>query len=303
MNPFYAVRVPATTANLGSGFDTLGMALTLYNEVYFTPDEKAEDIIVSAEGEGAGEIPSGRKNMIVHAMDHTAGILGITVPGGRMQLFNRIPLARGLGSSSAALAAGIYLANMIAGEPLSRMDMLRIAADMEGHPDNAAPAVLGGFCMAVIEEEGVMAERVQIPTDWSAVVAIPAFELMTEKARAVLPTELSRQDAVHNIGSVSFLLASFFFQNPALMRRGMEDRIHVPYRMDLIPGAKEAMDHAYEAGAYGATISGSGPTIIAFAAKGDARAVGEAMVKGFREKGIAARSEILGFDTEGVHSF
>lgn len=303
-NKTYIVRVPATTANIGSGFDTLGMSLGLYNVVQFVPEEgrKLVDTDIRAEGEGADQITTGMDNMIIHAMAETAKKAGREIPGGHMYLINRIPFARGLGSSSAALASGVFLANLLMGEPFDRTDILNITADMEGHPDNAAPAILGGFCMALLKEGKVTAESIDIPSHWKAVVTIPEFELHTEKARAVLPATYSRSDAVHNIGAVSFLMAAFMYQKPEYLKFGLDDCIHVPYRLDLIPGARQVIANATYAGAYGATISGSGPTIIAFAPAEKANVVGKAMVEGFNSAKIAARYLILDFDQNGIMS-
>ena len=162
-NKTYIVRVPATTANIGSGFDTLGMSLGLYNVVQFVPEEGRElkDTVIRAEGEGADQIPSRMDNMIIQAMAETAQKAGKKIPGGSMYLINRIPFARGLGSSSAALASGVFLANLLMGEPFDRKEILNITAEMEGHPDNAAPAILGGFCMALLKDGHVTAASPQ----------------------------------------------------------------------------------------------------------------------------------------------
>ena len=301
-NKTYIVRVPATTANIGSGFDTLGMSLGLYNVVQFVPipGRALVDTEIKAEGEGVDQISSGLDNMIIKAMSETAERAGKDIPGGHMYLINRIPFARGLGSGSAALASGVFLANMLMGEPFERKEILDITAEMEGHPDNAAPAILGGFCMALLKEGKVTAERIDIPSHWKAVVTIPDFELHTEKARAVLPKNYSRNDAVHNIGAVSFLMAAFMYQKPEYLKFGLDDVIHVPYRLGLIPGAVNVISNAEKAGAYGATISGSGPTIIAFSPKDRAEEVGKAMVRGFAEENIISRYLILDFDQSGI---
>lgn len=301
-NKTYIVRVPATTANIGSGFDTLGMSLGLYNVLQFVPTEGKAllETEISAEGEGAGQITSGLDNMIIKAMDETAKRAGKTVPGGKMYLINRIPFARGLGSSSAAIASGVFLANMLMGEPFNRKEILDITAEMEGHPDNAAPAILGGFCMALLKNGNVTAERIDIPSHWKAVVTIPDFELHTEKARAVLPKTYPRSDAVHNIGAVSFLMAAFMYQKPEYLKLGLDDVIHVPYRLGLIPGASDVIRNAERAGAYGATISGSGPTIIAFAPAELAEKVGIAMVNGFAAAHMTSRYLVLDFDHNGI---
>ena len=299
----YKISVPATTANIGSGFDVLGLSLSLYNEVHFTPDENQHfpDFTLTVEGEGVNQVPAGKDNLIIQAMAQTAKKIGMALPGGTMHLVNRIPFARGLGSSSAAIISGVYLANLILGNRLARRTMLDIAADMEGHPDNAAPALLGGFVISMMDKTGVTSEKVRISPAWKAVVAIPEFELLTEKARAVLPKVYVRDDTVHNVSSVSFLLAAFFQQNPEYLRIGLTDRIHVPYRLPLIPGGRQVIAKAEEAGAYGATISGSGPTIIAFTDEGRAETVGDAMREGFAEERIASRIEVLDFDDLGAH--
>lgn len=301
-NKTYIVRVPATTANIGSGFDTLGMSLGLYNVVQFVPNEGTElvDTEISAEGEGASQIEKGMDNMIIRAMAETAEKAGKRIPGGRMYLINRIPFARGLGSSSAAIASGVFLANLLMGDPFDRKEILDITAAMEGHPDNAAPAILGGFCMALLKDGKVTAARIDIPSHWKAVVTIPDFELHTEKARAVLPTSYPRSDAVHNIGAVSFLMAAFMYQKPEYLKLGLDDVIHVPYRLGLIPGAADVIRNAERAGAYGATISGSGPTIIAFAPADRADEVGIAMVKGFNAAHMTSRYMVLDFDHNGI---
>lgn len=299
------IRVPATTANLGSGFDVLGMALSLYNEAHFIIEEERPfpQIEITAEGEGVSEMPTDSRNIIIRSMAAAADAAGGILPGGRLHLVNRIPFARGLGSSSAAIVSGVCLANRLMGYPLSEKALLRTAAEIEGHPDNVAPALLGGLTTSMMEGNEVKSRKFSDLPDWKAVVAIPDFELLTEKARAALPDGYSRKDAVHSVSAVSFLLSAFFQKDPACLRTGLNDRLHVPYRLPLIPGGKEVMEAAEKAGAYGTTISGSGPTMISFAAPDMAASVGRAMKAGFAEKGISARIEILSFDLSGACEF
>lgn len=295
------VRVPATTANLGSGFDVLGLALSLDNELHFIPEEgHFADVMMTAEGEGLATLAITPQNIIFRAMEETAKVIGKPLPAGRMHAVNRIPFARGLGSSSAAIVSGVVLANALLGAPLSENDMLQIAARVEGHPDNVAPALLGGFVVSMMEDGVCTSVKIPVADTWKAVVAIPDYELMTEEARAVLPTSYSRADAVHNISAVSFLLTSFFTQNPTYLARGFSDRIHVPYRIGLIPGGEDVMENAKAAGAFGATISGSGSTMIAFADAAHAKNVGEAMQKVFAAKDMESRVLILDFNTSGA---
>ncbi len=301
-NKIYRIRIPATTANIGSGFDVLGISLGLYNTVEFkaVPGVDLYDTDIRVEGEGQDQIEKGRRNMILRAMEVTADKAGRSICGGHMKLINRIPLARGLGSSSAALASGVFLSNYLMDFPFNTMDLLNITSNMEGHPDNAAPAILGGFCVSALNNGQVTAERIDIPLSWKAVVVIPNFELFTEKARAVLPAEYKRNDVVHNISAVSFLMLAFMSQKPEYLGLGLDDKIHVPYRLHLIPGAKEAIHNALAQGAYGATISGSGPTIIAFTSAEKSDEVGKAMVQGFKEMSIDSRYLVLDFDHDGI---
>ena len=212
----YGVRVPATTANIGSGFDTLGMALGLYNEAYFTPVNELSLMKshIDIQGEGAGKIKHGADNMVLQAMQAVAGKVGKEIPGGELKLINQIPLARGMGSSSAALVSGAYLANQLCGNVLNRHEILNIVTELEGHPDNVAPAIFGGFCFSIVKDKFVLTEQWKIPDTWKAVVAVPDFELRTEDARCALPDTYSREDLVQNIGAVSFLMAA------VMMRRG-----------------------------------------------------------------------------------
>ena len=298
----YRVHVPATTANIGSGFDTLGIALGLYNEIEFYPDENCDlyDTELVIKGEGISEIFSNKENLILQAMDRVGKEVNQTVPGGVMKLLNRIPLARGLGSSSAALVSGAMLANQLTGNHLKKIDILRITAEIEGHPDNVAPAIMGGFCISLMDNNQAHIEKIDISSSWKAVVAIPDFELATEKARNVLPNQYERKDVIFNFSRISCLIAAITVGKPELLRYGMDDKIHVPYRIPLIPGAKEAMNNAITAKCYGVTISGSGPTLVAFSGKNEAVDVGNAMVIGFSQSGVKAKYLVLDFDSNGA---
>lgn len=296
------VRTPATTANIGSGFDTLGLALSLYNDVYFEMDttHREKGILVTAEGEGASSIPFDDTNMLLKAMRYVSNKKNKSLPPGKLHLVNRIPLARGLGSSSATQAAGVVLANLLLDLHLTESELIDLTSQLEGHPDNAVPAIRGGFCVASMQKGHVISEKIDVPGSWRVVAAIPEFELKTEDARAVLPGAYSREDTVHNVGAVSFLLTAFIYHEPSYLACGLDDRIHVPYRLRLIPGGREALVAAKERGAYGATISGSGPTMIAFCSDEKAEAVGQAMVEGFQSQGILSRYLILSMDTTGI---
>lgn len=304
INKRYGVRVPATTANIGSGFDTLGLALGLYNEAYFTPEANLSlfESSFDVQGEGVREIKTGANNMILKAMQAVGEKVGKAIPGGRFRLINNIPLDRGMGSSSAALVAGAFLANQFLGNVLNRHDILAIVTKIEGHPDNVAPAIFGGFCISLMKKDTVYLERIEAPSLWKAAVVIPDFKLKTEEARKILPDTYSRREVVQNIGAVSFLLTSIMLQRGELLRLGMADCIHVPYRLTLIPGAEEAIENAEKRGCYGATISGSGPTMIAFSSVEKAYEIGNSMMAGFKLHDIASRFMVLDFDQDGAKS-
>jgi homoserine kinase len=296
------VTVPATTANLGSGFDAVGMALNLMSEVYFTPDSsiRLADSPILEHGERAETLPQGMNNYLLSAMDLIAVRSGRKLTGGTFEVNNRIPVARGLGSSSAAIASGLLIGNELAGRPFNRTQLMEMACEMEGHPDNAAPAFMGGFCLSLMDEKGLIVKKIPVAAHWKAIVAIPEFELTTAKARSVLPDSYTRADAVHNLGAVSFLIAAFATDEPELLPMAFDDRIHVPYRLPLIPGAADVVELARKAGAYGSTISGSGSTMIAFSDEASAEAVRQAMAEGFAMHHIDSETLILEADDEGA---
>jgi homoserine kinase len=268
------VEVPATAANLGAGYDCVGLALDLTNvvelEAVARPDAGVE---LEVEGEGAGEIGADRSNRVVRALDATleAALEGDpTALGWRIRMANRVPLSRGLGSSAAATVAGIVAADALAGGPLTLRQKLAIAVAIEGHPDNAAPALLGGFTVAgvVPEPDGtsaVEALRFDVPPALRAVLFIPDVPLATASMRAALPATVPHADAVHNIAAVGLGVAGLAAGRYDLLRALTVDRIHEPYRAAVYPQLPSLVAAAREAGAIGACMSGAGSTIIAFA--------------------------------------
>lgn len=295
------VRVPASSANLGPGFDCLGIALTLYDE--WRVEGRAGEPSVRIAVDGADGIPTDGRNLAYQAFRKVFQIHNRPLPALRMDLKSRIPVAGGLGSSSAAIVGGLVSANRALGDPMTRDQLLDIAAEFEGHPDNVAPALFGGFCAATYGEGKVQCVSWQSPAlfrDLVAVVAIPYFELKTEKARAVLPKNVSRLDAVFNTGRAALLVAALLSKRYDLLGEAMCDRLHEPYRQKLIPGFSTAITAAESAGAYGAALSGAGPTLLSLAPRSKTTAVGEAMVAAFRDATVPARSEILELDLRGA---
>ena len=301
MSQDITVKVPATSANIGSGFDALGLALSLYNEVSFRKtDEGGLSLVV--EGLGQGKITTDfERNLVGQAMLRAALVNGKTLPeNGVITLFNRIPLARGLGSSSAAVVGGLLLGNELTGRGMDENQILHEATLMEGHPDNAAPALLGGLCMSVTDEKKkVSVQTFALDEGLSFITVSPDKEVRTADARAVLPQTIDYHAAVFNVAHVAFLVGAFIGKRYDLLRTGLQDKLHMPYRLPLIPGGAEALAAAEKAGAVGATVSVSGSTLIAFAVKGEEQ-IAQAMKDVFKSVGLASVHHILKACNDGV---
>jgi homoserine kinase len=273
------VRVPATSANLGPGFDSIGIALDIYNTVAV---EASDQFGVRLSGEGEDVLSQGQDNLVYQGVLAVYEKLQRSVPPLHISCENWVPLARGLGSSSAALVAGLVAGNEFLGHPLSTQVLLQIATRMEGHPDNVAPALFGGLQVAAMN--GGTVEHVSVPlaADLGIVVFIPDFPMLTSEAREVLPKHLSRADAVFNISRASLLVAAMATGSIGHLRMAMEDALHQPYRRKLFPAMESIIEAAVEAGAAGAALSGAGSSIIAFAMGGEERVAAAMMGAGTR---------------------
>ena len=294
------VIVPATTANMGPGFDTLGMALGLYNivELESTTDGR---ITVSVEGEGAGELPCDESNLVCRAASRLWEQVDFPVEGFKVHLINNIPLARGLGSSAAAIVGSLVAANLLSGGRLSADEILALATEFEGHPDNAAPALLGGFVVSVKDGDQVRAMQLPVPPRLRAVVAIPDFELSTEAARNALPKEVSMQDATFNISRTAMLVGALATGQMRYLRHAFQDRLHQPYRASLIPGFEKVAAAGQAAGARGVVLSGAGPTVIAFYTNREQGGlIGAAMKKAFAEAGVKCETLLTSLVSHGA---
>lgn len=254
------LQIPATSANLGAGFDALGLALQFYNYV----DMEESDTIDISSADGT-PVPTDESNLIYVAAKDLYQVCGKPLHGLRLVQTNNIPMTRGLGSSSACIVAGLAGANAMLGDPLTQDDLVDLAAQIEGHPDNIAPALLGGIVTAVFDGRKVHWVKQEVYTRLRFVALIPDFELKTEKARACLPTQISHKDAVYNLSRAALFSASLLTGKFGNLRTAVHDKLHQPYRMALIPRAREVFDIAYTHGAYAVYISGAGPTIMAIA--------------------------------------
>lgn len=296
------IRVPATSANLGPGFDSLALALDLWNETVIT---LAIEYSVLINGEGRERLSPGENNLIIRSAQKFAEIIGKRLPPFHLDCINRIPLSSGLGSSAAAKLTGLLGANALLGKPLSKNEIMDLATEMEGHSDNVAAAMLGGLVVSMVESGKVLAHKINGEANSDSpiqiTVALPDFHLSTQQARAALPEQITLKDAVHNISRAVMVTEAFRSGDLDLLARTMTDTLHQPYRFWLIPGAREAMDAAREAGAAAAAISGAGPSIIAFSSKRDP-AIGEAMTRAFEVAGHSARAFQLKMSNFGAEA-
>jgi len=295
------VEVPSTTANMGPGFDCLGAALDLKNQFTITRIEGSskvfELIMESTEG---NHLRGGPDNLFYRAAQRvwkTAQIEPVALEA-RVKL--AVPPARGLGSSATAIVAGLVGANALMGFPLPKEKLLELAIDIEGHPDNVVPSLLGGLCLTA----KAASERWRvIKCEWdqsiTTVVAIPSLRLSTSEARRVMPKNVPIGDAVMNLGALSLLLQGLRTGNSELIADGMHDRLHEPYRWGLIKGGLKVREAAIQSGALGCAISGAGPSILAICKESQSRAISQAMVRAWEQEGVASRAPILSLQRRG----
>ncbi len=254
------VRVPATSANLGPGFDCLGLALNLYNSVEAHEDDR---LVIVTEGNGAQFIPSDGSNLTYQSMKRVYDTVGRRCSGLFIRQGSNIPLSRGLGSSAAAIVGGLVAANALLGGPLGNMELLRLATAIEGHPDNVTPCLLGGLTAAVADGDRVRCARALPDARYAFAAMVPSFDLSTKKARQALPDNYAKADAVHNVGRAVLMFAALQQGLAGELKAASQDRMHQPYRKGLIPGWDDVNTAAEEAGALAVYLSGAGPTVMA----------------------------------------
>ncbi|MBA2441453.1 MAG: homoserine kinase [Rubrobacter sp.] len=291
-----SVRVPATSANLGPGYDAVGLALSLYMRISL---DRSSTPLVEVSGAGEDLIPRGPEHPAYRAALFVADYIGEPDVCFHLVQENAIPPARGLGGSAAALVGGAVAANDLLGRPMAAPDLLNLVCELDGHPDNAAPALLGGLVVGTLTPEGIKSVRLE-PAGLKAAVAVPDFAVSTTAARQALPTRVSHKDAAFNVGRAGLLLGALATGEYGLLGTAMQDRLHQDYRAPLIPGLEEVIAAACNNGAYGAALSGSGPTVLAFTPEEHAAEVSRAMRAAFEDRGVEAKAWALDINLSGA---
>ena len=292
------VRVPASTANLGPGFDCLGLALSLYNSVEMTRLDPGRGLQIEIAGEGAGRLNADTSNLIFRAADAVFERIGCGPVGLSIKAVNGVPLGSGMGSSAAAAVAGLAAANALCDGQLSRGELLRLATGIEGHPDNAAAALYGGLTLVSAVEEELMHASLEVPP-LRVALALPNVRLSTAEARAALPRQVPLQDAVFNLGRTAFVVQALQKGDFEMLGWAMADKLHQPYRRQLIPGFDAAATAARAAGAAAVALSGAGPSLAAFAPDRHWE-IANAMKAAFEAAGLSCRTFVLPVDRQGV---
>lgn len=295
MSRMIKIRVPATSANLGPGFDCLGLALNLWNEVSF---EVSDKLTYQVTGEGAEKLNKGTRNFLTKAFSLAHDVCGKKMGGVDIRADNKIFMSSGLGSSAAAIVAGLFGANEMLGRPLGENDLLKLATEMEGHPDNVASALLGGLVVSVTTRDGIITRRYEIP-ELTMVIVKPNVEWPTRVARAVLPKSVSRTDAIYNIGRTVLVVDALRSGDLDLLQKIMDDRIHQPYRLRHIAGGMAAFKTARRFGA--AALSGAGPSIINFVPPQNAEQAKYEIAGVFQERGIETKQLVTQPSMQGIH--
>lgn len=298
-NKAVRIKVPASTANLGPGFDTLGMALSLYAWIEMKPAEQTQFHLHGTQLTG---LKSDKSNLIYEVAQSVFNEAGVSVPEIEVSMYSDIPLTRGLGSSASAIVGALVAANTLIGSPLDQAKLFDMATALEKHPDNVGASLYGGIITAAWDGQHADYLRIEPPDNLEVLVAIPNFQLSTSKARQALPDEVSMGDAIYNISRTSLLTAALSAGRLDLIAAAMKDRLHQPYRASLVPGMSRILEEAIEHGALGAALSGAGPTILALVDRnaGDRANLEKFLTDVFTEHGISANTLWLQPCTHGA---
>lgn len=298
------VQVPATSANCGPGYDTLGLACNLYNILTFELLDN-QQLILQVSGEGSSYLNASPDNLAFKGFFDVWNAATDSKPTGlKITMENNIPMSRGLGSSSSAIVAGVYAANILSGETFTKDQLLAFATEIEGHPDNVAPAIYGGFTISYMDEEGAhsLCLKPSVPLKFIAVV--PEVILSTSVARKAIPQQISHKDAVFNVSRAALLVGALLSGRYEFLNSALQDKMHQPFRAHLIPSLDKVFQAAVNNGAFNAIISGAGSTVMAYAAAdAEHQKIAEAMCNEFTKAGIKSSYHILDMDYDGVKKY
>jgi len=293
------VQVPATTTNLGPGFECLGISLQLYNTVEMARANTG--LTIEAQGEDASEIARDESNIVYRAAMRLFKQTDSVPRGLRIRLINNIPVAKGLGSSAAAVVGGLIAANILSGNKLTQKEILAMAMAMEGRCDNVAPAFLGGIVVSIAIEGEIKYVKIAPLTGLKVIVVIPDYFIPAKAEKDIVPQLVSMQDAVFNLGRLAFLITSLCQGDLSLLSIAMEDRLHQPYRSTLVPGTRKVLAAARLAGARGVCLGGAGPSLLAFA-DSNFELIARVMRDTFLQNGIRSRTMLLNISPIGARA-
>ena len=295
------VKSPATTANLGPGFDCLGMAVDIWNflEVEWCTNKLLQETSIEVYGEGSDELATDTSKLVYQAIKFLFLEAGHQLPPLRLRCENNIPLSRGLGSSAAAISSGLVAANFMVGNLFEPNELLEMAATVEGHPDNVAAAILGNLQLVIGEDNHLYTVSIRPPDDLRLVIFVPDVRISTDDARRVLPSVVSINDAVYNASRVGLLVAGMLTDHVEYFHHSVQDKLHQPYREPLFPAMKVIFKAAEDAGALGVFLSGSGSTIMALT-KGREMTVAYEMGEAARQTGVVGELRITKPAYEGT---
>lgn len=304
------VKVPATTANLGPGFDCLGMALPIYNTV--TIEETVLpgtgiEINVMADSDSIDQIsldhvPTDENSIVYKAVELLYNSIGQTPSELKINIQSNIPVARGLGSSSAVIVGALIAANELLGRPADEVALLSIACEIEGHPDNITPAIVGGLVISSLEDDGSVAySKLYWPSDWKITVCVPDFELSTDIARSVLPKDVPMKDAIFNAQRLAMFVQAVHTKDSELMKLALHDKLHQPYRMKLVPGLDKIIDNLrYFDNVLGCVLSGAGSSILIISEKGDLDKIRDVVKDTWADQNIKCNIRTLSVENNGA---
>ena len=305
-----SVKVPATTANLGPGFDCMGMALPIYNTV--TIEETVLpgtgiEINVIAEDDTSDElslehIPMDENSIIYKAVELLYNSIGQTPSELKITVHTQIPVARGLGSSASVIVGGLIAANELLGRPADEAALLSIATEVEGHPDNITPAIVGGLVLTSSEEDGsIVYRKLDWPQEWNLTLCVPEYELATDISRSVLPKEVPIQDAVFNAKRLAMFIQAIHTKDSALMKLALKDKLHQPYRMKLVPGLEKIIENLkHEENVLGCVLSGAGPSILIISERNNLDKIRSIVRETWADLNVKAEIYTLPFENNGA---